>query len=394
MSHALFENTGSSRSLRLALRFFLLLATAVHVWVIMFIRHRSWQAAEFLDYPLGCDDTPQCARFGSNLLGQGLVGTHNLFVTLYDFAFGETLGVPRLRGVNLEIALSAEHFARYIYISIFAVGIFLIYRELLNSFVVSLAALNGLLLIFSGFYLPLTIEVVDRYDQLSRFSQSFRIQQLGFLMHYDYLITPAYLSTILVLRSLHHNRIKHWILFAYSFLLGSIYESLVPVVILSYLISSYRNRTISKMYLFLLIAGQGAATIVAYSRQFGNGDANWINRSLNIYGARNLEYLPQVIFLFVIIVAVSFGIGYLLSSMLYSIGVRVFVSRIARWQDSIKFITVGLLVVHILGFWFAGYTNELFRQTLGLQAMTFTLGMSIGSRNKIGTRRRKRLGLT
>lgn len=379
MPNFIVEKAGSSRGLRYILIIFLASATAVHVWVVMFIRHRSWQADEFLDYPLGCDDTPQCARFGSNLFGKGLVSTHDLFVALYDLAFRETLRSPRLRGVNVEIALSAELLTRFAYVAILAVGICLVYRQLLGSVMVSLAAINSLLFIFSGFYLPLSIQIVDRFEQLSLFSQSFRMQELGFLMHYDYLITPAYLSSIFILKSIQDNRMKYWSLFVYAFLLGSIYEALIPVVVLGYLIFGYRSRTISGKYLSVLIAGQGAATAVAYIPQFGNGDANWINRSINTYGVGNFEYLPQLVVLFTIIFTVSFGVGYLLSWVLYCIGARHFFAVITKWRDSINYFVVGLLVVHILGFFFAGYSEELFRQSLGLQAMTFTLGISICS---------------
>lgn len=77
--------------------------TSVHLWVIVFIRHRAWQSAEFLDYPLGCSDMQQCARFGSNLFGQGLVRGQELITSFYSRLYGNTLAVPRLGGAMLNL---------------------------------------------------------------------------------------------------------------------------------------------------------------------------------------------------------------------------------------------------------------------------------------------------
>ena len=364
-------HSGTWRGIAVVLTIF----TAVHLWVIMFIRHRSWQAAEFLDYPLGCGDMQQCARFGSNLFGQSLVWVHKLLVGFYAKFYGDTLAIPRLSGVDVEAALLAEQLTRVIYMTILGVGAYLVFRRLLRSIVGALVAVNGLLFMFSGFYLSPIIRFVDHFDQLTKLGELLRMQQLSFLMHYDYLIVPAYLSTIFVLKRLREHRMTLSMCFGYAFLLGSIYEGLVPVVALSYVIMSIRFRNVLLKYLFVLIAGQATATIVAYASQFGNREVNWVGRSVTTYGADNIEYIPQLFLLFAVIAVVSFGLGYLFLSVLRQSRVIRWVPSILAYRETIFSVVVSLLVLHVFGVAVAGYTNEFVRQSLGFQAMMFTLGL-------------------
>lgn len=254
--------------------------------------------------------------------------------------------------------------------AILGVGVYLVFIRLLGSIVASLVAVNGILFVFSGFYLPVTIRFVDRFTTLNRLDELLRMQQLGFLMHYDYLIVPAYLSAVLVVKHLQDCRMSVMACYGYAFLLGTIYEGLVPVVALTYLMMSIRNRNVSFRYLFVLVAGQVTATIVAYAAQIGNGDANWIGRSVTTYGADNSEYILQLIVLFGLIIFVSFGVGYLSSLVLR------LPSNVATYRGSIVNMFFALLVLHVFGLSVAGYTNEAVRGTLGLQAVSFAAGMT------------------
>lgn len=357
--------------------------TAVHLWAVMFIRHRSWQSSEFLDYPLGCSDMQQCARFGSNLFGQSLVYVLRMIIGFYSDLYSDTLAVPRLDGVDVYISASADRLTQAIYVTILGVGVYLFFRKVLGSIVGALVATNGLLLVFSGFYLPIAIRFIlrftDDYEQVSKLSDLLRMQQLGFLMHYDYLIVPAYLSAIFVLKRLQEHRMKLPMCFGYAFLLASIYEGLVPVVFVAYLVMSIRVRSVSPKYLIVLIAGQVTATVVAYGAQFGNGEVNWVGGSVANYGADNIEYLPQLVVLFALIIATSFGVGRLVALAFRLSGLSANLSAVRVYRGLMLNMVAALLVLHILGIAVAGYTDEAVRQSLGLQAMVFALGLTFGS---------------
>lgn len=365
----------------------IVLISISHLWAVVFIRHHVWQSAEFLDYSLGCADTPQCARFGSNLFGQALAHVYQQVVLFYSSFYDEILPLPQLSETSPELGLSTENFTHVIYLGCLAVGLYLAFLKLLGTAVKSLAAVNGLLFVFSGFWLPLTIRLMSQLeidsDHVLKLLSLFRMQSYGFLMHYDYLIVPAWLSTVFVIKAMDNHRITPKLLFGYAFLLSSIYESFIPAMIVAYSVAGLRLgrqgisfKTLKYRYFLALLAGQITTIVIGYGPQFGNADSFWIEDVAKSWGLRNLEYLPQLLVLFGIISAVSLGCGYLLRFL-----VRPIVA--IEHRKILVRLLFSLLLIHLAGLGFAGYTIEAIRQTLGLQTLLFAAGISSGTRAKV-----------